>query len=109
MGISKTFIGWIKLMFLNVTSTFNLNGNSRSNFNIEHGVCQVCLLPPYLFLIVGEVLMHISKKVCSKDKLRGFSLLAEYKKQTISQHVDDSSFMVRGNNEYVDDFICIVV
>ena len=62
MNISEKFKGWVKLLFENALAAVNLNRNQGDNFRIEQGIRQGCLLAPYLFLIVGEVLTHVIKK-----------------------------------------------
>ena len=108
MNISETFIGWVKLLFVNASATVNLNGNQGDNFRIERGVRQGCPLAPYLFLIVGEVLTHVIKKAVKEGRLRGVSLPGGKSQQSISQYADDSSFMVRGDKRYVDELVRIL-
>lgn len=75
MGISEVFINWVKLLCKDANVAFNLSGSPGKIFNIERGVHQGCPLAPYLFLIMGKVLTHIIKKVCSEGRLKGVSLL----------------------------------
>ena len=76
-----------------------------NNFKIERGVRQGCLLVPYLFLIVGEVLTHIIKKAVVEGRLREIYLPGRRKQQCISQYADDSSFMVRGEKNDMDELV----
>lgn len=108
MNISEKFIGWVKLLFYNASATMNLNGNQGDNFRIEQGVRQGCPLTPYIFLIVGEVLTHVIKKVVKEGMLRGVYLPGGKRQQNISQYADDSSFMVRGDKRYVDELVRIL-
>lgn len=62
MNISGTYISWVKPMFESASVVVNLYGNLGNNFKVKKGVRQGCLVAPYLFLIVGEVLTHIIKK-----------------------------------------------
>ena len=105
MHISKKFISWVKLLFVNTTAAVNLNGSPSNNFKIEMEVRQGCPLAPYLFLIVEEVLIHIIKKAVAEGRLRGIYLLGGKKQQCISQYADDSSFMVRGEKNDVDELV----
>ena len=66
---------------------------------------QGCPLAPYLFLIVGEALIHIIKKAVKEKKFRGVVLLGGKKQQYISQYVDDLSFMVRGEKKDIDELV----
>ena len=65
-------------------------------------------MAPYLFLIVGEALTHMIKKAVTEGRLRGITLLGENKQQNISQYADDSLFIVRGDNKYVDELVIIL-
>ena len=38
MGISETFIKWVKLLFIGATAMVNLNGNPGEKFKVERGV-----------------------------------------------------------------------
>ena len=108
MDICEEFIKWVKLLFTNASAAVNLNGTLESHFKIERGVRQGCPLAPYLFLIVGEVLIHMVKKAVDEGRLRGVYLPGGKKQHYISQYADDSSFMVRGTKEDVDEFVKIL-
>lgn len=95
-------------MFGNASVAVNLNGNQGNNFSIERGVRQGCPIAPYLFLVVGEVLTHIIKKVVVKERLRGITLPGRKKQQSISQYANDSLFMVRGDKRSVDEFVSLL-
>lgn len=109
MNISEKFIKWVKLLFENATATFNLNGGPGNSFKVERGIRQGCPLAPYLFLIVGEVLTHLIKKTVVEGRLRGISLPGCNKQQSNSQYVDVSSFMVRGEKQYVDELVHLLI
>lgn len=66
---------------------------------------QGCLLAPYHFLIVGEALTHMSKKVVTEGRIRGIALLGGKKQQNISQYAHDLSFMIKGNKSDVDELV----
>ena len=66
---------------------------------------QGCPLAPYLFLIVGEALIHIIKKTVKEKRFRGVVLPGGKKQQCISQYADDSSFMVRGEKKDIDELV----
>ena len=103
MGIHEQFVGWVQLFFGNTTAVVNLNGNPGKEFKIENGVKQGCLLSPYIFLIVGEVLTHLIKKAETEGRLRDISLPGGRKQHSISQYADDTSFIVRGTKKFVDE------
>jgi hypothetical protein len=108
LNISEKFIEWVKLLFTNTSAAVNLNGNPGGNFKIERGVTQGCPFAPYLFLIVGEILTHMIKKAVAEGRLRGVFLPGGKKLQYISQYADDSSFMVRGAKEDVNELVKIL-
>ena len=103
MNISEVFIEWVKILFDNTSAAVNFNGNPSGNFRIEMRGKQGYPLAPYLFLIVGEILTHVIKKAVAEGRLKGVYLPGGKKQQSISQYVDDSSFMVRGTKEDVDE------
>lgn len=70
MNINEVFIGWVKLFFDNTSAAVNFNSNPGGNFKIEWGVRQGCPLAPYLFLIVGEILIHVIKKAVTERRLK---------------------------------------
>lgn len=82
IGIGPKFTKWITLLFSNASAAVNLHGTPGENFKIEREVRQGCPLAPYLFLIVGEALTHMIKKVVTEGRLRGITLLGEKKNRT---------------------------
>ena len=70
LNICEKFIEWIKLLFINASAAVNLNGNLGGNLKIERGVRQGCTVVFYLFSIMGEILIHIIKKVVAKGMLK---------------------------------------
>ena len=74
MNISEKFIKWVQLLVANASTTFNLNGVLGDSFRIERGVRQGCPLVPYLFFIMGEIIMHMIKKTNMEGRVKGVSL-----------------------------------
>lgn len=74
IGIGDTFTKWVKFLCGNAKAVVNLNGSLGEDFDIQRGVKQGCPLAPYLFLIVGEVLTHIIKKVVVEGRMWGITL-----------------------------------
>jgi hypothetical protein len=50
------------MLFHNATARVNVNGQSTQAFRIEQGVRQGCLVAPYLFLVIGEILNFTIKR-----------------------------------------------
>lgn len=73
ISISENFIIWVNLIFENISATINFNDSPGINFKIERGIKQRYPLALYLFLIIGDALMHIIKKVVTNEKLNGIS------------------------------------
>lgn len=84
-----------KLLFGNVCAAINLNGSLGGKLSIEKDLTRVFL--PYLFLIMGEVLMYIIKKVVAKGRMKGITLPGSKKQQLISQYDDNFSLKAKGD------------
>lgn len=84
MNISEVFIEWVKVFFDNTSAAVNFNGNPSGNFRIEMRGKQGYPLAPYLFLIVGEILIHVIKKAVAEGRLKDVYLPWEKKQQSIS-------------------------
>lgn len=56
-------------------------------------------------MIVGEALIHVFKKAVSKGRLKGVVLPGGKKQRYISQYADDSSFMIKGEKNDVDELV----
>ena len=62
MCINEQFVGWVKLFFGNASAAINLNDNPGKEFKIKRSVRQGCPLAPYIFLVVGEVLLTLLRR-----------------------------------------------
>jgi hypothetical protein len=63
-------------------------------FQLQHGICQVCPLVPYLFLFIGEALNSVTKRAMAQGTLEGIHLLEDEGQQLILQYVDDTSYTI---------------
>ena len=68
IGFPTKFNNMVKFLFQDATTTINISGLPSPAFQIKCGVKQWCLLAPYLFIIVFEVLnamvmieLHVAK------------------------------------------------
>lgn len=67
-------------------------------------VRQGCPIVPYIFIIVGKMLIHIIKKKYQNGGCRGFPYQGEKTIENFTiQCVDESSFIIRGDKQYVDE------
>lgn len=74
MGFPAEFIHLVSLLFQDAAAVLKGNGTSSPIFNIERGVRQGCLLAPYLFLIVVEVLNTMVTEEMKQGNVQGISL-----------------------------------
>jgi len=64
---------------------------------------------PCVFLILGEVLHTLLRRHVERVDLGGGTLPWGTKHQTILWYVDDSLVMVRGDEQYVDELVRLLV
>jgi hypothetical protein len=74
-GIHHLFIIMVKLLFEDASAGISVNGGQSKQFRIMRGVRQGCLLAPYLFLLMQEVLNLLAKKAEAEGKMKGIRLL----------------------------------
>ena len=92
MGFPCKFNSIVKLLFIDTATTIKVNRVPSPLFRIERGVRQGCLLAPYLFLIVAEVLNSMVVKETLNDRVQGSKLPFLDKQQIIAQYADDTYF-----------------
>lgn len=105
VGTNKQFLSWIKMLVANASAAVNLNGSTCDIFPIERVVRQGCPLAPYLFLIVGEFLYHITKHVMANDRINAVTHPWRHDQQCILHYIDDPSFLIREDNKVVDEMV----
>ena len=106
-GIPKEFIAWTKLLFRDASASVKINGSSSPAFAIERGVRQGCLLAPYLFLLVAEVLNAMVKRGMEQGQVKGVKLPGD-REQVTAQYADDTSFTLAGEEVPVRNLIRIL-
>jgi hypothetical protein len=74
-----------------------VNGGETSSFSIQCGVRQGCPIVPYLFLLVGEALNLVAKRLITQGKLSGLRLPKNVDELLISQYANDTNFLLAGN------------
>ncbi len=67
MGINAQFLAMANLLFINVTTSVNLNRSSMVLFVIQSSLWQGCTLTPHRFIIMTEVFnMMVYKGIIEK-------------------------------------------
>jgi len=93
-GFPTKFIGWIKIMYIDINSCVVNNGNISELFNPSRGVRQGCPLSPYLFVLGAEILSNY---------IRMFSKIPPLinKGSCISQYADDTTIITLRSNKVI--------
>jgi retron-type reverse transcriptase len=73
-GIHGTYLKIIKAVYSKPITNIKLNGEKLKTFSLESGTRQGCLLSPYLFNIVLEVLDRAIRKL---KEIKGIQILME--------------------------------
>jgi hypothetical protein len=94
LGFPPAFTGMVRLLFLDAAARVSVNGKATSSFPIQQGVRQGCPLAPYLFLVVGEILNHNSKREARQGRIQGINLPGASEPQIIAQFADDTSLFI---------------
>ena len=86
-GFGPKFVGWIKTLYTDCTSTIQNNGFYSRTIQLERGVRQGCSLSCYLYVLVAELMAIAIRK---DNQIIGYKLpypsMHEIK---ISQYADD--------------------
>ena len=69
---------------------------------------QGCLLAPYLFFIVAEVLNAMVTREMELRKVRGIQLPFLNKQQVVAQYADNTSFTLLGKEEPASNLIYLL-
>jgi hypothetical protein len=94
-GFPPKFMAMIQLLFFQVEACVSINGRTTDKFRIGQGVRQGCLLAPYLFLIVGEVLNLNIKQEVAAGRFKGIRLPGACEDQIIGQYAYDTNLTLR--------------
>ena len=90
-GFGDSFIGWIKLLYNNVSSTVLVNGFQTDPFPITRSVRQGCSLSPLLFVLCIEPLAIALRK---DDSFPGMPCPASAEVVKIVQYADDTTCVI---------------
>jgi len=85
----------------------HINNQATKPFELHRGVCQGCHLAPYLFIITGEALSNNSNAL-GIGNIKGVILPQCNSQEIITQYVDDMSFMIKTEENSVDNLVGIL-
>jgi hypothetical protein len=100
-GFPEEFLTMVMLLFKNASATVKVNGSQTGSFDISREVRQGCLLAPYLFLIVAEVMNVMIKAEVDVGLVKGIKLPVEDRQQVIAQYADDTSLTLLGEEDSI--------
>ena len=101
LGISKTFINFIEILYKQNTSTITNNGFISENVPMLRGLRQGCPLSLPLYVIQGEI---TTQNINKDQNIIGITIPNQKKKLKISQYADDSNFFLQ-NEELVKNVL----
>ena len=108
MGFPLLFIDMVKLTMKDAEAAITINGQVSPSFKIHRGVRQGCPLAPFLFLIVGEALHANVQLAQAQGRIQGVSLPKSDVQQLTLQYADDTSFIVRADQDSVSTLVSIL-
>ena len=87
-GFGENFIGWVRTLYTDCTSTIQNNGFFSRKISFERGVRQGCSLSCYLYVLVAELMAIAIRK---DIQIKGYQLPYPAMNQIkISQYADDT-------------------
>lgn len=98
----------IRLLFQDAFVSIDINNQVTEPFELHRGVRQEHHLPPYLCIITAKALNAAVINALRLGSLKGIVLTQSNSQQIISQYVDDTSFMVRAEENSVDNLVGIL-
>ena len=101
LGISKTFINFIEILYKQNTSTIINNGFLSENVPMLRGLRQGCPLSLPLYVIQGEI---TTQNINKDQNIMGITIPNQRNQLKISQYTDDSNFFLQ-NEESVKNVL----
>uniref|UniRef100_A0A3B3BAV7 Reverse transcriptase domain-containing protein n=1 Tax=Oryzias melastigma TaxID=30732 RepID=A0A3B3BAV7_ORYME len=92
-GFGNYFCKVIKTLYNNATCSIKLKSGSSPRFDIKRGIRQGCLISPYLFLLVAQLLCDHIKS----SPLQGISIAN--RSIVISQLADDTTLFLKDSSQ----------
>jgi hypothetical protein len=108
LGFDAEFINMTKLLFTGATASVCVNGTTSKPFQLSRGVRQGCLMAPYLFLIVGEILNIQLQEAAQEGQIKGIKLPTVPIFQLICQYADDTTLFLKDEERCVNNSIAIL-
>ena len=87
-GLGEGFIGWIRAIYSNISSSVIVNGFVSKAFSVGRSVRQGCSLSPLLYVLCLEPVL---KKIREDSLIKGFKIPGRIEQKT-SAFADDSNF-----------------
>ena len=101
LGISKTFINFIEILYKQNTSTIINNSFLSENVPMLRGLRQGCPLSLPLYVIQGEI---TTQNINKDQNIMGITIPNQRNQLKISQYADDSNFFLQ-NEESVKNVL----
>ena len=101
LGISKTFINFIEILYKQNISTIINNGFLSENVPMLRGLRQGCPLSLPLYVIQGEI---TTQNINKDQNIMGITIPNQRNQLKISQYADDSNFFLQ-NEESVKNVL----
>jgi len=114
MGFGESWIRWIRYCISSTSYAILVNGSATDFFVASRGLQQGDPLPPFLFLLVMEVLIRMIEADSSAGLIFGFSVSSPGSNMTSTKvshllFVDDTIFFCDNDCEQIVNLRCILI
>jgi hypothetical protein len=99
LGFCEAWVNWVSNLYKVMVFTIKINDIIGDSFSLSWSVKQACLLPPYLFILVFNVLSYLLDN--PKYGVIGFNLLGVF---VIQDHtfVDNTALYITEKNSNLE-------
>ena len=101
MNFGDSFCHWVSLLYTDIFSAIQINGDLSPQFRVSRGVRQGCPLSPLLYVIIAET---IACAVRGNPLIDGYPLPST-RRVKICQYADDTSIVVRSDSALKEVFV----
>ena len=101
LGFPELFIEMVQLLFQQAIARILVNDKATIPFPIFQGIRHGCLLAPYLFLIIGEILNYNVRREAQLRRIKGIEIPSAPEDQLIAKFADDTSLTIATEPNYV--------